>query len=233
MNIALVLSGGTGSRMRTEVPKQYLEIAGKPVLVHTMEQFQRCSEIDGMIVVAAGCWIEQISQWKNEFGFTKLLRIALAGADRQQSILSGLLAAEPFMPGGEDNVIIQDAVRPLTSVRLIEQLLLGLQEAPCVMPVLPVTDTIYTSTDGQWTDGLLERSTLFAGQAPEAFHYWEYLKLYKETSAEELSRMSGSCQLPQSKGWKVKMIPGERENIKITVPLDWQICERILEERGG
>ena len=99
------------------------------------------------------------------------------------------------------------------------------------MPVLPVTDTTYTSQDGQWVDGLLDRRTLFAGQAPEAFCFWPYLDLYEEAPAEILSSMSGSCQLPYSRGWKVKMIPGDPENLKITYSGDLKDCERILLER--
>ena len=128
-------------------------------------------------------------------------------------------------------VIVQDAARPLTSQDLLRRLTEGLEEAAAVMPVLPVTDTTYTSRDGQWVDGLLDRSTLFAGQAPEAFRYQPYLKLYEETPDEILRSMSGSCQLPYSKGWKVKMVPGDPENLKITYAADLKACERKLLER--
>ena len=233
MNGALVLSGGSGSRMGTDVPKQYHVIAGKPVLVHTIEQFQRCDAIDYVAVTAAEEWQGQILQWKTEFGLTKLQSIAPAGEDRQRSILNGLRALQPFLMGMRDGVIVQDAARPLTSADLIGQLLRGLQEAPCVLPVLPVTDTTYTSRNGQWVDGLLDRFTLFSGQAPEAFRYLDYLRLYEETPLDVLCAMSGSCQLPYSKGWKVKMIPGERDNIKITYRSDMEACERLLRERKG
>lgn len=212
-------------------PKQYQTVAGKPVLVHTMEQFQRCEDIGCVAVAAAGEWQEQILQWKAEHRLSKLRVLAPAGEDRQGSILSGLRALKPFLSGPEDGVVIQDAVRPLTSTALIRRLLKGLEEAPCVLPVLPVTDTTYTSRDGQWVDGLLERSALYAGQAPEAFRYLDYLQLYEETAPELLSSMSGSCQLPYSRGWKVKMIPGELENMKVTYPKDLERCEKLLRER--
>lgn len=233
-NIAVVLSGGTGMRMGTNFPKQYQVITGKPVIVHTLEQMQHSETVDGVVVAASPAWKEQVLQWKLEFALTKLLAVAPAGADRQLSIRNGLLTAEPFMDNSEmSGVIIQDAVRPLTSAELLSRLIAELQYAPCVMPVLPVTDTTYTSRDGQWVDGLLDRSTLYGGQAPEAFRYWPYLELYRDTPDEELRAMSGSCQLPCSRGWKVKMVPGERENIKITYPLDLKVCEILLQERGG
>ena len=231
MNVGLVLSGGIGVRLGSKTPKQYQLLAGKPVLVHTIEQFQYCREIDFIVVVAAQAWKAQILQWKETYQLTKVKIIAPAGKDRQRSIRNGLIVAQELMRGEQDGVVIQDAARPLTSIKLITQLIQGLKEALCVMPALPVTDTTYISQDGQWVDGLLDRSTLYAGQAPEAFLYHPYLKLYQETSIEQLCTMSGSCQLPYSKGWSVKLIPGEQSNLKITYPQDIEQCEKLLRER--
>ena len=233
MNLAVVLSGGTGTRMGLEIPKQYQVIAGKPVIVHTLEQFEQLTEVDSVIVVASPEWERQILEWKTSYMFSKIWKIASAGPDRQQSIRNGLIAAKSLMQTNPGGVIIQDAARPLTSQDLLKRLIQTLDDAPAVMPVLPVTDTTYISRDGQWVDGLMDRKTLFAGQAPEAFHYWPYLKLYEETAIEILSAMSGSCQLPYSRGWKVKMIPGDPENIKITYATDLKTCEKKLLEREG
>lgn len=231
MNVALVLSGGTGRRFRADIPKQYQTIAGKPVIVHTLEQFEPLPEISHVIVATSPEWEGKILEWKREYGLSKLWKAAPAGPDRQESIRNGLLAAKPLMEGKEGGVVIQDAVRPLTSRDLLARLIQALEEAPAVMPVLPITDTTYTSRDGQWVDGLLDRSTLFAGQAPEAFDYWPYLRIYEETPSELLGSMSGSCQLPYSRGWNVKMIPGEAENLKITYAADLKTCEKKLLER--
>jgi len=231
MNIALVLSGGLGERAGFSVPKQYKYLAGKPVIIHTIEQFQHCVEVSGVIVVATLEWKDQILEWKDIYGLTKLWSVAQAGESRQLSIRNGLIAVQQYLTNERDCVIIQDAVRPLTSKTLILRLLKGLEEAPCVLPVLPVSDTAYISEDGKCVNALLERSTLYAGQAPEAFWYHEYLQLYAGTPIEQLSKMSGSCQLPYSRGYKVKMIPGERENIKITYLSDLMLCENLLMER--
>lgn len=232
-NIAVVLSGGTGARMGASLPKQYMELAGKPVLVHTLEQLERCGVVEGVVVAAAPEWKAAILRWKEDFSLAKLLVVASAGTNRQLSIRNGLLAAEGFMDWDEGSgAIIQDAARPLASVELLGRLVEELRESPAVMPALPITDTAYTSRDGRWVDGLLDRSTLFAGQAPEAFRYWPYLELYRDTQEEILSSMSGSCQLPYSRGWKVKIIPGEQGNVKITYAGDLKTCEKLLAERG-
>ena len=231
-NITVVLSGGTGTRLGAELPKQYIRLLGKPILVHTLEQLQRCEAIDGILVAADPAWQSQILQWKEAFSLRKLLAVTPSGKNRQHSIRNGLLAAEEFIDNHpESGVLIQDAVRPLTSTALLTQLLAKLQEAPCVMPALPITDTVYTSLNGQWVDGLLDRSRLFAGQAPEAFRFWPYLALYRDAPEESLSALSGSCQLPYSQGWHVKMIPGELENMKITYPNDFELSSKILHER--
>lgn len=231
--VAVVLSGGTGARMGLELPKQYIKLAGKPIIVYTLEQMERCEAVDGVVVTATPEWKEEILRWKEKFALNKLLSVAPAGADRQLSIRNGLMAAERFMDRDErSGVIIQDAARPLTSVELLSRLVEKLREAPAVMPALPITDTTYTSGDGQWVDGLLDRSTLFAGQAPEAFRFWPYLALYRDAPKETLSSMSGSCQLPYSRGWQVKIIPGEPGNLKITYAEDLKTCEKLLAERG-
>lgn len=231
MNFALVLSGGSGRRLDAQLPKQYWIIAGKPVVVHTLEQFQRCAEIDFVIVSAASEWEASILEWKGKYDLNKLTTIAPAGPNRQQSIRNGLLAACPLMGEESGGVVIQDAVRPLTSQDLLKRLIRGLSEAPAIMPVMPVTDTTYTSHDGRWVDGILDRNTLYAGQAPEAFHYRPYLELYQKTPDKVLSAMSGSCQLPYSEGWKVKMISGDPGNLKITYAADMEACEKKLLER--
>lgn len=232
-NIAVVLSGGSGTRMGTDLPKQYMDLLGKPVLVHTLGALQRCQEVEGVVAVVHPAWEKRIFQWKEQFQLNKLLVAAPAGENRQLSIRNGLLAAQPFMTQNAGaGVIIQDAARPLTSVELLSRLVQELQDAPAVLPALPITDTTYVSRDGQWVDGLLERSTLFAGQAPEAFHYWPYMTLYRDTPAEELGTMSGSCQLPYRAGWKVKLIQGGADNLKITYMGDWRMCEKLLTERG-
>ncbi len=233
MNIAIVLSGGAGSRFGGQVPKQYLEMAGKPVAVYTLEQFQRCERVEHILVVAEQCWEKELLLWRGRYGLDKLREIAPAGLDRQHSILNGLLAAEKYAAEEDTGVIIQDAARPLTSPALIDRLIAGLAKAPAVLPVIPVTDTVYYTANGQQVDGIPDRETLRAGQAPEAFRFWAYWELYKNTPPEKRGAMSGSCQLPYSAGWRVKLVPGERENIKLTYQADWKLCELILKERQG
>ena len=140
-SVAVVLSGGTGSRLGGDIPKQYIELAGKPVIVHTLEQLQRCGAIDGVVVTASSMWEKQILLWKEEFALTKLLAVALAGSNRQLSIRNGLLAAERFfINDNRSGVIIQHALRHLASMELLTRLIEDIKEAADVTRCLPFID---------------------------------------------------------------------------------------------
>ena len=215
-------------RMGADIPKQYMELLGKPVLVHTAEQFQRCGLVEHIVIVAAREWEDRIWAWKERFGLSKLCALAPAGENRQRSILSGLLAARDLFESQGDGVIIQDAARPLTGDALIESLLEGLKEAPAVLPALPVTDTVYTSADGGRVDGLLDRSKLYAGQAPETFRLGKYYEANKRLFPDKIRDIHGSTEPAVLAGLDVVMIPGDERNIKITTRTDFEhACERL------
>ena len=170
MNYAIILSGGIGTRMQMgDFPKQYLEVEKKPILLYTLEQFQKSSAVEKIVIVAADAWREKIRGWMEEDGITKFLAFADAGDTRQESIHNGLTVCMEDSVSENDGVIIHDGVRPLVSEQLIGDCLAALADHEGCMPVLPMKDTIYQSSDGTKIDHLLERSTLFAGQAPEAF----------------------------------------------------------------
>ena len=169
MNYAIILSGGIGTRMQMgDFPKQYLEVEKKPILLYTLEQFQKSSAVEKIVIVAADAWREKIRGWMEEDGITKFLAFADAGDTRQESIHNGLAVCMEDSVLENDGVIIHDGVRPLVSEQLIGDCLAALADHEGCMPVLPMKDTIYQSSDGTKIDHLLERSTLFAGQAPEA-----------------------------------------------------------------
>ena len=215
-------------RMGADIPKQYMELLGKPVLVHTAEQFQRCGLVEHIVIVAAREWEDRIWAWKERFGLSKLCALAPAGENRQRSILSGLLAARDLFESQGDGVIIQDAARPLTGDALIESLLEGLKEAPAILPALPVTDTVYTSADGGRVDGLLDRSKLYAGQAPETFRLGKYYEANKRLFPDKIRDIHGSTEPAVLAGLDVVMIPGDERNIKITTRTDFEhACERL------
>ena len=199
MNYAIILSGGIGTRMQMgDFPKQYLEVEKKPILLYTLEQFQKSSAVEKIVIVAADAWREKIRGWMDSVS-------------------------------ENDGVIIHDGVRPLVSEQLIGDCLAALADHEGCMPVLPMKDTIYQSSDGTKIDHLLERSTLFAGQAPEAFRLHPYAKINREASKEELSLTRGTSEIAYRHGMDVAMIPGDERNFKITTRSDLERFCTIVE----
>lgn len=221
MNYAVILSGGIGSRMRDDgFPKQYLEFDGKPVLVYTLESFQACPDIDQIVVVADSSWTNQIGQWAQTYNITKLAAFAAPGKTRQHSLLNGLLRCDEMGATQQDIVVIHDGVRPMVTPELISSCIKSLPGYDVTLPVVPMRDTLYYSEDGVNIDSLTDRDKLFIGQSPEAFWLKQYLNLNLSVSDEVLTSIRGSSEISYQAGWKVRLIPGDEKNFKLTTPHD-------------
>lgn len=214
MNTAIILAGGTGTRLGGNIPKQYLEVGDKPVITYCLEKFEYNQLIDEIVIVAAKEWQEYIQQ--HIYTISKFKCFASAGSSRQHSIINGMKAASPKT----ERVIIHDAARPNVSDDTISQCIVGLDEYDGVMPVLPVKDTIYYSKTGEQINSLLNRDQLFAGQAPESFLFNKYLSIHDGITEEQLSLVRGSSEIAYRNGLKVKLIKGDEHNYKITTIAD-------------
>ena len=232
MNIAVILSGGVGSRMRADgFPKQYIPVKEKPVLMYTLEKYQASPAIDKIVIVADPVWHGDIRAWMENAGITKFADFALPGTSRQGSVYNGLKACAALAASEETaNVAIHDGVRPLVSLELIAACMDALGEYDGCMPVLAVTDTTYLSQDGMHIAGLLDRSTLFSGLTPEAFRLWPFLRIHENASEEELENTRGSTEIAYKHGMNMRLIPGEYSNFKLTTPTDLDRFRAILED---
>lgn len=234
MNTAIILSGGIGTRMGTDCPKQYLMVQGRPILSYCLSIFEEHPAIDHIVIVAAQEWTEKIQKWITDDGITKFFSFAPAGRTRQHSIYNGLKAAKDCTPN-EGVVIIHDAARPLVSAQIISDCLQGAHEDGGAMPVITVKDTVYFSETGNRIDQLLERSKLYAGQAPEAFRFGEYLAIHDSATDDEIAATAGTSQIAYKHGMTVRLVPGSERNLKITTIEDLNTFEVILSEnqKGG
>lgn len=231
MNIALILAGGIGSRMRSDgLPKQYVPVLDKPVLVYTLEKFQACPDVDTIIVVTHQQWEESIFQWATQWNISKLSGIAYQGDSRQASVRNGLLRCLQHSSSKDDLVLIHDSARPLVTPQLISACIQGTQGHDGCLPVIGVKDTIYCSHNGKTIHELTDRTTLFCGQSPEVLKLQPYLELCKDMTSEELLQIRGSCELAFQYGWDISMIPGEENNFKLTTAEDLTRLSKILEE---
>lgn len=173
MNIALILSGGTGTRLGASIPKQYIEINGRPVISYCMEHLFFHAGIDAVQIVADSMWRELITECKGEMPWWKFRGFSEPGKTRQLSILNGLKDIRSYAQD-EDYVLIHDAARPLLTKELITRCLDTVKGHDGVLPVLPMKNTVYGSADGCRVDSLLKREEIFAGQAPEMFRLGNY-----------------------------------------------------------
>lgn len=243
MNIALILAGGSGSRLGSMIPKQYIEVGGKPIISYSLKTFEQHKWIDGIQVVAEKRWHSRIRNMISQ----KLKGFTCPGETRQLSILNGLKDIRRYAYG-RDLVIIHDAARPMLQASQITACLDAVERsgetAFCeqehcgvakqyegAVPVLPMKDTVYLSSDGRAITSLLERSHVFAGQAPECFVLERYYEANKRLLPERILQINGSAEPAVLAGMDIALVPGDEANFKITTDNDLRLFRQII-ERG-
>ena len=235
MNIALILSGGTGRRMESDVPKQYIEICGRPIISYCMESLSDHEGIDAIQIVAEEEWRELISESMGQLEKTKETGIlkkfrgfSKPGTNRQLSILNGLKDIKEYA-SNSDYVLIHDAARPMLSSQMISECLDAVVNGhDGVIPVLPMKDTVYSSTDGKTITSLLNRKQIYAGQAPEVFLLGKYYEVNKQLLPDKILQINGSTEPAVLAGMDIAMIPGDEGNFKITTKSDLGRFEGII-----
>ncbi len=247
MNIALILSGGIGTRVRSEMPKQYITVCGRPVIGYCLDVFLRHPDIDAVQVVADDRWRELILTYIDKTGRSsnrqgerketvqkchgKWRGFSRPGENRQLSILNGL--QDMFMYAGrEDVVVIHDAARPMITEQFITACLAAIQGHEGVLPVLPMKDTVYRSEDGRGISSLLDRDSIFAGQAPEAFVLGPYYDANQSLLPDRIRMIKGSTEPAVLAGMDVTMIDGDERNFKITTQQDLIRFQELMADEG-
>lgn len=220
MVYAIILAGGTGTRLGEDVPKQYLEIFNKPIISYCLEKFEKHILIDFIIIVADSKWHRFVVNLIKKEHISKFAGFALPGSSRQHSILNGLRESYNNGITDSDIVIIHDAARPNVSERLISLCINEIKGADGVMPVVHAKDTMYLSETGRKIDSLLSRDNLFAGQAPESFIFGKYYSIHKNLTEKELSNIRGSSEIAYRNNLDINLVEGEEQNYKITTISD-------------
>lgn len=230
MIIALILSGGTGQRLGSDLPKQYIEVNGRPVISYSIECLFRHERIDAIQIVAEPVWQEQIRKWLKADGFDRKFRgFSDPGKNRQLSILHGLENIRTYSEDA-DYVLIHDAARPLLQESLITDCADSVSGHDGVLPVLPMKDTVYSSTDGKTITALLKRSEIYAGQAPELFRLGVYYEANLRLLPDQILQVNGSTEPAIMAGLDIAMIPGDEGNFKITTKEDLERFRKIKEK---
>ena len=221
---ALIAAGGRGERIGGILPKQFVEIKKKPVLAYTVEKFEKCELIDEIILVVPEDYMSFCSYNIVDVGdFKKVKRILSGGKERQDSVYKGLLA----LPKDTDIVIIHDGVRPFISTEKIGKSIEMCKKEKAIILALPVNDTV-KKVEEEYVVTTLDREKLWIAQTPQTFEYKLILEAYKKAIEDGFTGTDDSS-LVERLGFKVRVLEGESQNIKITTPEDLTFAKRILE----
>lgn len=228
MGCALILSGGSGVRLGTEIPKQYIEVCGRPIISYCVEQLSRHKEIDAIQIVASSKWHEKITEWLEKYDKDRKFRgFSEPGETRQLSVYHGIRDIREYADD-RDTVLIHDAARPFLSAQMITDCLKAADGHDGVLPVLPMKDTVYLSKDGKKITELVNRSEIYAGQAPEVFRIGAYYEANKKLYPEKIRKINGSTEPAVMAGMDIVMIPGDENNFKITTRQDLErFCDMV------
>jgi 2-C-methyl-D-erythritol 4-phosphate cytidylyltransferase len=221
VNTAIIVAAGSGTRFNSEKPKQFIEVHGKPLIVHTMERFEHASSIDSIVVVLAKERIDEFESLMENSRFRKLHRVVPGGAERAESVRNGLDA----VPTETAIVAVHDGARPLVSPDEIDATVNAAAESGAACLVAPVTDTIKTVRGGEIT-ATLDRTQLRRALTPQAFRT-EVLRAAFE-NVELSDSVTDECYLVEKLGHPIAIVEGSSRNIKITHPDDLKMAELFL-----
>ena len=227
-NIAIILAGGIGSRLGLSTPKQFFKVAGKTVIEHTIDAFENNSHIDEIAIVSNPYYISDIENIITKNNWKKVKKILNGGAERYYSSLSAIKAYE----GSDANLIFHDAVRPLVSQRILNDVVAALKNHAAIDVAMPATDTII-ETDGDFIQNIPNRSKLKRGQTPQAFHINVISKAYEIALQDPKFNVTDDCgavvkYLPEI---PVYVVVGEESNMKLTYKEDTYLIDKFFQLR--
>lgn len=223
----IIAAGGTGSRMGLDFNKLFLMIDEKPVIAHTIDVFEKCSKVDEIVIVANENDIQTVKEIIEDFGYTKVKTIATGGSTRQESVYKGLLCVS------EDThiVAIHDAARPLINPAVVEQCIDAADEFGASAAGVPAKDTLKKVDSNFIIESTLNRENIVQIQTPQCFKKELILKAH-ESAMEDSFITTDDCAVAEHYGAKIKVVPGNSFNIKLTTPDDYYVLSALITYRG-
>lgn len=232
MIFAVILAGGTGSRMGSaDMPKQFLEIKGKPILNHTVEKFLPNPAFEKIIILSPKAWIGHTKEIIRKYtGSSDRIAVIEGGKTRNETIMNAIAYIDREYTLDDDTVIVtHDSVRPFVTHRIIEENIKAAEEYGACDTVVPATDTIVEGDDQQ-ISSIPDRSRMYQGQTPQSFKAKLLRDTYMSLSEDEKAILTDAAKILVIKGMDVRLVRGETYNIKITYPYDLRIARSLLED---
>lgn len=232
MNIAVIFAGGVGSRMNTKSrPKQFLDLNGKPIIIYTLELFDNHPEIDGIVIACVEDWIPFLKKMIKKFEINKVVSIVPGGKSGQESIYKGLVEAEKYAKECNDDksvVLIHDGVRPLITEETITDNISKVKECGSCITCVPSIETIVVN-QGEGILSIPKRSDCLIARAPQSFYLKDIIDAHRRSQKENLPDFIDSCSMMSHYGYKLGIIMGPMENIKITTPTDYFVFRAMVQ----
>ncbi len=228
MIAALLTAAGTGTRMGQDIPKQFMPVNNKPLIIYTMEAFQNHPAIDAIIVVTLPEWTSVLKAYANQYNITKLRWIVPGGATGQESIRQGLLTlGRELSP--EDIVMIHDGNRCLVSSEIISDSIAVFHRHGSAVTAIPCVEAVFRSSDnGESSTISIDRELLFRTQTPHTYTLGKLLWAHEEAERRHITGTAATCTLMQQLGETVYFSKGSETNLKITTVDDMLIFEALL-----
>lgn len=224
MNSAIIVAAGSGTRFRADRPKQFLEIGGKPLLIHTLEKFENCAAIDEIVLILSEIEITNFQKTLEKFQISKLSKIIAGGNTRAESVRNGLNSLDK---NTIEIVAVHDGARPLVSSDEISETIETTQQIGAVCLVAPVFDTIKQVSDGKIV-GTIDRDKLRRALTPQTFRFDILQTAFSEENFDAAA--TDECFLVEKAGFEIGFVDGSAKNIKITTREDFALAENLLKE---
>ncbi len=229
MNIALLTAAGSGTRMHQDIPKQFLHVENKPIIIHTMEAFQKHPSIDAILVVTLESWSSVLWAYSKQFNISKLKWVVTGGETGQDSIYNGLAYLENEFNNTENIVVtVHDGNRPFVSSEIISSNLATFEKYGSAVTAIPCQEVVFESEDGISSHISTEREKLFRTQTPHTYKLDDLLAAHREAKEKGITGTAASCMLMEKLGKETYFSMGSELNLKITTLDDLKIFQALL-----
>ncbi|MEI2394586.1 IspD/TarI family cytidylyltransferase [Paenibacillus phytohabitans] len=229
MNFAIIIAGGSGNRMNQDIPKQFINIYDKPIIIYTLEGFQKHPEIDGIGVVCLEGWHDILKAYAKQFEITKLKWVVSGGSTGQESIRNGVYKLKGTT-NGNDNIIIHDGIRPMIDNAVLSDVIIKCKQYGNAVSSLPYNEQIFRVNDELSTTDYIPRETLRRVSTPQAYKFekliWAYEKAFEEKIGIYGSSYTNTMMVDL--GETLYLAAGSEKNIKLTTKDDLEIFKAYL-----
>lgn len=227
MNVAMIIAGGSGQRMKQDIPKQFINVNDRPVIVYTLEAFQKHPNIDAISVVCLEGWEQILWAYAKQFNIDKLKWVFLGGNSGQESLKNGIMGLKEVITE-DDIVLIHDAIRPMVSQEIISENISCCMQHGSAITVIPCAEAMLVTEDRSTSTEMIHRDRLARTQTPQAFSLKKLVWAHEEAAKRGITGSIATCTLMIELGEKLYFSTGSEKNVKLTTTDDIEIFKALL-----